>query len=211
MVEQCNLSVEDIGYEKLLGLLSGHEYASGEICAVGAGLIGGFENTKELKVMKFDEDMNGKDRSKWLKVVEEEFGRFEKNRCFEPVERKDIDPTCTIMMSTWAMKKKASVKFRARLDARGFEQIEGEHYDPEHLSSSVINEAMIMIVLVLMIIAEWASYLVDVNGAFLMGEFENGEELHMEIPKGFENKYGKTVVLRSRRTIYGLKQAARMF
>ena len=70
---------------------------------------------------------------------------------------------------------------------------------------------MIMIVLVLMIIAEWASYLVDVNGAFLMGEFENGEELHMEIPKGFENKYGKTVVLRSRRTIYGLKQTARMF
>ena len=117
-------------------------------------MIGGFENTKELKVMKFDEDMNGKDRSKWLKVVEEEFDRFEKNRCFEPVERKDIDPTCTIMMSTWAMKKKASVKFRARLDARGFEQIEGEHYDPEHVSSPVTNKATIRIVLVLMIMAE---------------------------------------------------------
>ena len=38
-----------------------------------------------------------------------------------------------------------------------------------------------------------------------MGELENGEELHMKIPKGFENKYGKTVVLRLRHTIYGLK------
>ena len=79
------------------------------------------------------------------------------------------------------------------------------------MSSPVTNEATIRIVLVLMITAEWASHLADVNGAFLMGKFENGKELHMEIPKGFENKYGKTVVLRSRRTIYGLKQAARMF
>jgi len=28
LVKQCAVSVEDIGYEKLLGLLSGHEYAS---------------------------------------------------------------------------------------------------------------------------------------------------------------------------------------
>ena len=38
-----------------------------------------------------------------------------------------------------------------------------------------------------------------------MEELENGEELHMEIPKGFEKKYGKTVVLRLRHTIYSLK------
>jgi len=44
-----------------------------------------------------------------------------------------------------------------------------------------------------------------------MGEFENGEELHMEIPKGFENKYDKTVALRLIHTIYGLKQTACMF
>ena len=141
------------------------------------------KNTKELKKMKFDESMNGKDRSKWLKAVEEEVGRFEKNRCFESVERKDIDPTCTVMTGTWAMKKKASGKFRARLNACGFEQIGGEYYESEHVSSPVTNEATIRIVLVLMIMAEWASYLADVNGAFLIGKFENGEELHMEIPK----------------------------
>ena len=123
----------------------------------------GFNNTKELKVTKFEEAMNGKDQIKWLKAAEKQFGRFEKNRCFEPVERKDIDPTCTVMTSTWAMKKKASVKFRARLNARGFEQIEEEHYDPEHVFSPVTNEATIRIVLVLIIMAEWAIYLAEVN------------------------------------------------
>ena len=44
-----------------------------------------------------------------------------------------------------------------------------------------------------------------------MGGFKNGEELHMERPKGFEIKYGKTIVLRFRGTIYGLKQDTRTF
>ena len=79
------------------------------------------------------------------------------------------------------------------------------------MSLSVTNECTIRILLILMIMASWASYLADVNGAFLMGEFENGEELYMDIPKGFEYKYAKSKVLRLQKTIYGLKQAARMF
>ena len=110
--------------------------------------------------MKFDETVSGKDRINWLKAVKEEFLRFEKNRCFEPVERKDIDPTCTVMASTWAIKKKASGNFCDRLNERGFEQIEREreHYEPEHVSSPVTNKATMRIVLLLMIMTEWASY-----------------------------------------------------
>ena len=211
LVEQYAVSIEDIGYETLLGLLLGHEYASREICAVGDVMLGGFENTKELKVLKFEEAMNRKDRNKWLKAVEEEYDRFKKNGCFKPVERKYIDPTCTVMTSTWVMKKKASGKYRARLNSRDFEQIEGKHYNPDHVYSPVTNEATIRIVLVLMIMAGWSSYLADVNEAFLMGEFENEEALFLKIPKGFESKYSKTKVLRLRRTIYGLKQADRIF
>ena len=51
-------------------------------------------------MLKFEEAMNGKDRNKWLKAVEEEFDKFKKNNCFKPVERKDIDPTCTVMTGT---------------------------------------------------------------------------------------------------------------
>ena len=37
----------------------------------------------------------------------------------------------------------------------------------------------------------WSSYLADINGAFLIGKFENGEELYMEIPRGFKEKTRK--------------------
>ena len=64
----------------------------------------------------------------------------------------------------------------------------------------------------MMIMANWANYLADVNGAFLIGDFEdNDEEIFMEIPKGFENKYGLNKLLKLLKTIYGLKQAERMF
>ena len=62
-----------------------------------------------------------------------------------------------------------------------------------------------------MIMADWASYLCDVHGPFLMGEFEEEEEILMEIPRGFESKYVKDAYLRLRIKIYGLKQAALMF
>ena len=134
-----------------------------------------------------------------------------KNDCFEEVPVKDVKPGTKIITSTWAMKKKASGRYRARLNARGFEQQEGVHYDPEQISSPVTNDATIRIVLVLMIMAYWASYLGDVYGAFLMGKFEEEEELLMEIPREFESKYAKDAYLRLRKTIYGLRQVALMF
>ena len=116
------------------------------------------------------------------------------------------------MTSTWTMKKKSSGMFRARLNARGYAHVEGEHYNPNKVSSPVASDVTIGVVLVLVIMANWANYLAYVNGAFLMGDFEDDdEEIFMEIPKGFENKYGVDKLLKLLKTIYGLKQAARMF
>ena len=58
---------------------------------------------------------------------------------------------------------------------------------------------------------DWASYLCDVHGAFLMEEFEKEEELLMEIPRGLEKKYTTDAYLRLRKIFYGLKQAALIF
>ena len=107
LAEQYTVALLYIEYGTMLGLLSGHEYAEGEIYAVGAGTTGWFENTKKLKVLKFDEAVNGTEKSQWLKAVGEEFVRFQKNSCLEPVERIKVKPACTMMTSTWAMKKKS--------------------------------------------------------------------------------------------------------
>ena len=72
-----------------------------------------------VKFLKFEEVVNGSDKSQWLKDVDERFFRFEKNKCFEPVEINKVNQACTITTITLAMKKQVSGKFRAILNARG--------------------------------------------------------------------------------------------
>jgi hypothetical protein len=60
--------------------------------------------------------------------------------------------------------------------------------------------------------AGWEFHVVDVQGAFLNGEFEDGEQIYMTVPDGFERYYDpKKYVLLLRRTLYGLIQAALAF
>ena len=63
----------------------------------------------------------------------------------------------------------------------------------------------------LMVMADWKSYLMDVNGAFLKGEFKEHEQIYMKIPQGFEEYYEKDTTLLLQKTIYRLKQAACAF
>jgi hypothetical protein len=60
---------------------------------------------------------------------------------------------------------------------------------------------------------EWEVCVIDVEGAFRQGKFQNGEEMYMEVPDGMEQYYGsrKDVVLRMLVPIYGTKQAAECF
>jgi hypothetical protein len=63
-----------------------------------------------------------------------------------------------------------------------------------------------------MIMAGWYSHVIDVEGAFLHGEFDSGEEIHAEVPQGWTQHYDPSVwLLLLLKTAYGLKQAAMMF
>ena len=110
------------------------------------------------------------------------------------------------------MKKKASGAYRARMNMRGFEQKDGEHFDSSSISSPVTNDVSIRVALVLMLMANWVAQVVDVKGAFLHGEFENNEQIYTEVPQGFEKWFDPIeYLLLMMKTGYGLKQAARMF
>ena len=63
----------------------------------------------------------------------------------------------------------------------------------------------------IMIMAGWVANVVDVKGAFLHGEFTDGEEIYMEVPQGWERLYPQNTVLKLMKTIYGLKQSAMAF
>ena len=56
----------------------------------------------------------------------------------------------------------------------------------------------------------WAEVL-DVQGAFLNGRFQNGEKVYMEVPEGFEKYYPNAILLLLLKTIYGTVQAAKQF
>ena len=60
----------------------------------------------------------------------------------------------------------------------------------------------------LVLMAGMTLTVVDVKGAFIHGDIEDGEEIDMEVPRGSEKYYDYGVVLRLRRCLYRLKHAA---
>jgi hypothetical protein len=97
------------------------------------------------------------------------------------------------------------------MNAQGFKQVEGQHYDSTTISSPVTNSATIRIVLMLMIMASMLAHVVDVKGAFLHGEFEDGEIIQMKVLQGFKKRFPEGSVLLLKKCLYGLEQAAKAF
>jgi hypothetical protein len=158
---EIGLSQAEITYYEAMKDFPEGEFAPGEMACVGAGLGGGFTNTKELHVMKFDQAMAGADAEQWKEAVKDEHGRMEDHEVFIVVPRDEVPSGSKILTSTWACKKKASGTFRARLNARGYEQVDGEHYDEDSKFAPVVSGATIHIFLILMIMAGWYAELLD--------------------------------------------------
>jgi hypothetical protein len=183
-----------------------------EAMLVGAASNTGFENTSELRPMKYDEAMQTKDKEGWMESVEQEWNRFKKYNVWTPIKREDVPDNAKFVTTTWAMKKKSNGTLRARLNMRGYEQQDGVHFDSQSIALPVTTDVTVRVCLVLMLMANWTAQLVDVKGAFLHGEFDNNEHIYIEVPQGFERFCDPMIyVLLLIKTIYGLKQAAKMF
>lgn len=146
----------------------------GEVGLVGAGLGGGFINTKELRVMKYNEAMQQPDADKWKEGVEREYERMEEHDVFKAVPIDEVPKGAKILSSTWAMKKKSNGTYRPRLNARGYEQRDGEHYDSHDVFAPVATETTIKVLFILAIMMKWYNGLIYVKDAFLHGNFEKG-------------------------------------
>jgi hypothetical protein len=91
-----------------------------EFAKVGAGIGGGFENTMELKPMKYEEAINGLDGKAWEKEIKNEHECMVKNDAWEPVKKILLPKGTKVIDSTWACKKKSTGKLCGRLNARGY-------------------------------------------------------------------------------------------
>jgi hypothetical protein len=89
------------------------------------------------------------------------------------------------------MKTKTRGKFHGRLNARGYEQLEGKHYYSDSIAAAVTNQNTICIVWTLLaMIPEWVTIIIDVEGAFVQGRFTKGEQMHIDVPDGMDKFYG---------------------
>ena len=129
-----------------------------------------------------------------------------------PRRLKDVPEGAKVITYKWAMKKKANGTYCDRLNARGFQQVEGVHYDAAEIASPVTNDMSIRIVMVLNLMAGWIDKIIDVKGSFFCGELDEvNEPVYMAAPEGFEKHYANQVVLFLLKTIYGLKNTAKAF
>ena len=140
-------------------------------------------------------------QEEWKKACYEELESLRKRQVFEltelPLGRKAI-------RNRWVFDIKTDGRKKARLVAKGFSQVEGIDYD--EVFSPVVRFETVRIMFALAALNSWHISGLDVKTAFLYGKLD--EEIYMEQPEGFKIKGQERKVLRLRRAIYGLKQAA---
>ena len=117
-----------------------------------------------------------------------------------------------IVGSKWVFKiKKDSagnvIRRKARLVAQGFSQVPGVDYFDTF--APVAKLASIRTVLAIAAQSDMEMEQIDIKGAYLNGELEDGEVIYMQHPPGYQPMGAEGKVLRLRKTLYGLKQSGR--
>ena len=130
--------------------------------------------------------MTTKDKENWEISVEEENNKINKSNVCNPIKMKDVPSKVNILTPNCDMNNKASGVQRERLNACGYDQVDGVNYDSANIEYPVTNDMITKIVLILKIMAAWTANIIDVKVLLLHGGFnENEEPTYMYIPKVF--------------------------
>ena len=137
----------------------------------------------------------------------------DKIRNFQMMGVYDIVPCpedCKVIGSKWVLRRKhgpdGSVqKYKARIVAQGFTQVEGLDYDQTF--APVIKLSTFHAILAITVQQNPTIHQMDVKAAYLNGKLK--EEIYMEAPPGMDIPEG--MVLRLNQAVYGTKQGGRVW
>ena len=140
-------------------------------------------------------------QKEWKTACQEELEALRKREVFELV---DLPKGRKLIKNHWVFDQKTDGCKKARLVAKGLSQVEG--IDFNKIFSPVVCFETVRLMLAISALEQWYITGLDVKSTFLYGELD--KELYMEQPEGFKIKGQEIKVLRLKRAIYGLKQAA---
>ena len=146
----------------------------------------------------------------WELAIKEEYDSLMKNGSWELTE---LPPGKNIVSCKWVFKAKQDangnvIRFKARLVARGFSQAYGIDYFETY--APVAKLTTYRTIFALAALEKWEIHGMDVITAYLLGKLD--EEIYMAQPEGFvQTRMKKGLVCKLQRSLYGLKQAARVW
>jgi Reverse transcriptase (RNA-dependent DNA polymerase). len=191
--------------EQLLNLSSSN---SGEINDIDPLAFAASANPN---ILSHREAMKADDVEKFLESMQEELERMDDNEIYEEVLRSSVPKAQKILRAVWSHRRKTTpiglvYRHRSRLCVDGSRQQHGIDYHDTY--SPVVSWTTVRLLLILSKLLNLSSRKVDYVQAFPQVPLED-EDVYMELPAGYTVKSAnKNVVLKLKKNLYGLKQAA---
>jgi hypothetical protein len=154
----------------------------------------------------FTEAMNGPNSAGFFKAMETELNTLISMETFIVMKR---EPWMKVLSSVWAFKVKryphGSIrKLKARICARGYEQVEGRDYFETF--APVVQWVTVRLILIMTILLGLENKQIDYTAAFVQAPIDT--DVYVEMPRLFATA-GK--VWKLKKSIYGLKQSPRNY
>lgn len=159
----------------------------------------------KVEPRSYKEAVTCADKDRWIAAIQEELSSIRRNATWELT---DLPAGRSMVGSKWVFKIKTdeggNMTYKARLVAQGFTQKYGIDYD--EVFAPVARSESFRILLTIASVENMEVQQYDFKTAFLNGELK--EEIFMKPPPGVSTD-GK--VLRLKKSLYGLKQAAKVW
>lgn len=147
-------------------------------------------------------------KEQWIEAMSEEMQSIQENETWDLVE---LPAGSKAIGCKWVFKRKedasGNTKYKARLVAQGFSQKYGKDYD--EVFAPVARQATLKILLSISANKQMKVMHFDAKNAFLNGQLK--DTIYMKQPQGFQEEEKENHVCLLKKSLYGLKQSARIW
>jgi hypothetical protein len=150
----------------------------------------------------------------WRDAMQAEMDSQLGKKVFEPVDRSEVNKDATVVDTRWVFAVKTDSegyvnRFKARLVARGFTQVEDKDYGDVYAPVVGVEDVRILCALAAIKNMKMKSF--DVTTAFLNAPIDR--EIFIKMPKGTKDydESGKPQLYQVLRALYGLRQAPKQW